>query len=386
MSPFSRTARVRSFILLIAFCVHTLGFPYEEAFHNGGRAWFISIDATTEMIFFADFLLAFNTSFVNKRGVLVVSRRHIAWNFLTGSFVFQLLAAVPIVTASIMTSGGAGNAVYLESVNDAFQRFSHTLIDMAIRSHRIVHILRLLREVGQVRDARIDKSVLGWLLYSRYSHLLRIVWIVGAVMLIAHCVACCWRLLLIDSSAVDPSSIMARTCGAPIDPTVELEVYAECFYVAMQMLQGQSLTTHSVRENVFASCVNLLGSIVLAVIFGHVAMLVANFNANSTAYQRKMESVFAGMTKMQLPAPLRERIHQYYAHLWREYEALDGAPLEVCKGTLTQPHSGGCTVQVHGVGHARPLLGELFTRFPEDPGAESRHSRVSPRRLYCATR
>uniref|UniRef100_H3H0Q3 Cyclic nucleotide-binding domain-containing protein n=1 Tax=Phytophthora ramorum TaxID=164328 RepID=H3H0Q3_PHYRM len=165
-----------------AFCIHTLGFPYEEAFHSGGRAWFIHLDALTEIVFIADFLLAFNTSFVNKRGVLVVSRRHIAWNFLTGA--------------------------------------------------------------------------------------------------------------------------------------------------AMQMLQGQSLTTHSARENVFASCVNLLGSIVLAVIFGHVAMLVANFNANSTAYQRKMESIFAGMTKMQLPAPLRERIHQYYAHLWREYEALDGAPLE----------------------------------------------------------
>eukprot|EP00644_Phytophthora_capsici_P015699 jgi/Phyca11/121590/e_gw1.44.155.1 len=211
---------------------------------------------------------------------------------------------------------------------DAFQRFSRTLLDIVIRSHRIVHLLRILGEVGQVRDARIDKSVLGWLLYSRYSHLLRIVWIVGAVMLIAHCVACCWRLLLLDSAALDPSLVMDKTCGARIDATVEFEVYAECFYVAMQMLQGQSLTTHTTRENVFASFVNLLGSIVLAVIFGHVAMLVANFNSNSTAYQRKMESVFAGMTKMQLPAPLRERIHQYYAHLWREYEALDGAPLE----------------------------------------------------------
>ncbi|KAL3657738.1 hypothetical protein V7S43_017310 [Phytophthora oleae] len=326
LSPFSRAARVRSFLLLVAFCVHTLGFPYEEAFHSGGRKWFISIDSATEMIFFTDFLLAFNTSFVNKRGVLVVSRRHIAWNFITGSCVFQFLAAIPFVTISIVKGGSSSEVMQEEAQVDAFQLFSHTLLDIVIHSHRIVHILRLLREVGQVRDARIDKSVLGWLLYSRYSHLLRIVWIVGAVMLIAHCVACCWRLLLIDSA--DPSLVMDRTCGARIDATVEFEVYAECFYVAMQMLQGQSLTTHSTRENVFASFVNLLGSIVLAVIFGHVAMLVANFNANSTAYQRKMESVFAGMTKMQLPAPLRERIHQYYAHLWREYEALDGAPLE----------------------------------------------------------
>ncbi|KAG6968720.1 hypothetical protein JG687_00003595 [Phytophthora cactorum] len=271
---------------------------------------------------------AFNTSYVNKRGVLVVSRRHIAWNFLTGACVFQFLAALPSTTVGTIMKGGAEGATQIEIRNDAIGRFSHTLLDIILRSHRVVHILRLLREAGQVRGARIDKSVWGWLLYSRYSHLLRIVWIVGAVMLIAHCVACCWRLLLIDSADVDPASSVDRTCGAAIDSSVEFEMYAECFYVAMQLLQGQSLTTRSVWEDIFASGVNLLGSIVLAVIFGHVAMLVANFNANSTAYQRKMESVFAGMTKMQLPAPLRERIHQYYAHLWREYEALDGAPLE----------------------------------------------------------
>ncbi|EEY64828.1 Voltage-gated Ion Channel (VIC) Superfamily [Phytophthora infestans T30-4] len=325
LSPYSRTARVRSFILLIAFCVHTLGFPYEEAFHNGGRAWFISVDSLTEMVFYAEFLLAFNTSYVNKRGVLVVSRRHIARNFLAGACVFQFVAAFPFRTTM---KGGGENSTQTEIGKDAFGRFSHTLLDIVIRSHRVVHILRLFREIGQARGARIEKSVWGWLLYSRYSHLLKIVWIVGAVMLIAHCVACCWRLLLLDAVHVNPASIADRTCGVPIDSNTELEVYTECFYVAMQLLQGQSLTTHSAREDIFASGVNLLGSIVLAVIFGHVAMLVANFNANSTAYQRKMESVFAGMTKMQLPAPLRERIHQYYAHLWREYEALDGAPLE----------------------------------------------------------
>ncbi|KAF1778359.1 Cyclic nucleotide-binding-like [Phytophthora cactorum] len=291
--------RTRSFYPVAGLLRAHTGFPYEEAFHNGGRAWFISVDSLTEMVFFADFLLAFNTSYVNKRGVLVVSRRHIAWNFLTGACVFQFLAALPSTTVGTIMKGGAEGATQIEIGNDAIGRFSHTLLDIILRSHRVVHILRLLREAGQVRGARIDKSVWGWLL-----------------------------LLLIDSADVDPASSVDRTCGAAIDSSVEFEMYAECFYVAMQLLQGQSLTTHSVWEDIFASGVNLLGSIVLAVIFGHVAMLVANFNANSTAYQRKMESVFAGMTKMQLPAPLRERIHQYYAHLWREYEALDGAPLE----------------------------------------------------------
>ncbi|RLN86746.1 hypothetical protein BBJ28_00003478 [Nothophytophthora sp. Chile5] len=327
LSPFSWAARVRTCILLLAFCIHALGFPYNIAFHLRGRAWFFSVDAATELLFFADFLLAFNTSFVNKRGVLVASRRHIVWNFLTGSCVPQLLGALPVITTLIMVGSDAGSSAPVDVEKfDASQRFTFVLLESVLRSHRTVHMLRLFREVGQVREARTDRSIWGWLLYSRYSHLLRIVWIVGAVMLIAHYVACCWRMLHIVS-ITDTASSLSAACGGSIGESGELKVYAECFYEAMQMLQGQSLATHSTDENVFASFVNLLGSIVLAVIFGHVAMLVANFNANSTAYQRKMESVFAGMTKMQLPPSLRERIHQYYAHLWQEYEALDGAPL-----------------------------------------------------------
>ncbi|TMW58796.1 hypothetical protein Poli38472_006941 [Pythium oligandrum] len=77
-------------------------------------------------------------------------------------------------------------------------------------------------------------------------------------------------------------------------------------------------------QNLFSTFSVLLGSVILAIVFGNVAMLVSNFNANSTNYQRKMEVVFATMNKLQLPHDLRERIHLYYDHLWQEYESLDG--------------------------------------------------------------
>ncbi|GMF12481.1 unnamed protein product [Phytophthora lilii] len=53
-------------------------------------------------------------------------------------------------------------------------------------------------------------------------------------------------------------------------------------------------------------------------------MLVSNFNANTTNYHRKMEAVYATMDKMDLPLKLRERVKEYYTHVWLEYEALDG--------------------------------------------------------------
>ncbi|KAJ0393343.1 hypothetical protein P43SY_007104 [Pythium insidiosum] len=122
------------------------------------------------------------------------------------------------------------------------------------------------------------------------------------------------------------------------------EEYASNMYIMLQLLQGQGVNTTSVAQDVFAAIAVLIGSIVLAVVFGHVAILVSNFNANTTSYQRKMESVFAVMSKLQLPAPLRERIHQYYEHLWREYESLDG---EVVKFSRELSHTLGLEVVLY---------------------------------------
>ncbi|GMF15948.1 unnamed protein product [Phytophthora lilii] len=96
-------------------------------------------------------------------------------------------------------------------------------------------------------------------------------------------------------------------------------------------LQGEGVATESAGQNLFASLSVLVGSIVLAVVFGHVAILVANFNANFTGYQRKIEAVFAMTAKLQLPESLRGRIHEYYEHLWHEYECLNGEIVQFSK-------------------------------------------------------
>lgn len=299
LSPFSGVARVRGVVLLIAFLVHAIYFPMQIAFYPDEAHWLHSVDLATEFVFVLDFLLSFNTSFTNKRGVLVTSRKEIVWNYLKGWCLLDFLAAIPTELILAVGGGEAGRA-----------EWSHILVDGIFRMQRLVHILRIFRMIWMVHVSRSGKSIWAWLLYSRYSHLLRIFWIVALIVLIAHYMACCWKLL-----DADP---LARTHQSP------MEQYAENFYAALQLLQGQGLATETIWQSIFASFAVLLGSIVLAIVFGNVAMLVSNFNANSTNYQRKMEAVFAIMSKLQLPAVLRERIHQYYEHLWREYESLDG--------------------------------------------------------------
>jgi len=67
-----------------------------------------------------------------------------------------------------------------------------------------------------------------------------------------------------------------------------------------------------------------MGSVIIAIIYGNVSMYIANYTANTTAYQRKMELLFESMTHLELPQNLKKRILMYYDHIWKEYRTLDG--------------------------------------------------------------
>ncbi|KAG1689804.1 hypothetical protein DVH05_002009 [Phytophthora capsici] len=190
-----------------------------------------------------------------------------------------------------------------------------------LSSARLAYILRFIRIMWLIRSNQNGggNALWAWLQYSRYSHLIRIAAIVVALVFIAHYIACVWTVLLEKG---DPFYDYDASWG---------DQYAASFYSALTLLQGNAVPTSTASQNVFASLSVLVGSIVLAVVFGHVAVLVANFNANTTEYQRKMEEVYAMTRKLQLPPSLRRRTHEYYEHLWHEYECIDGDIVQFSK-------------------------------------------------------
>lgn len=307
MSPYSWAFAVRSAIVIVACSFVIAFYPYQIAFLSFHDPTF----RIFEIFFLLDFVLTFNTSILDKHGALISSRSEIAWHYFGGWGVPHFIANFPF--SSVLSLGSHHDNLAFRWVH-----FAHAMYDCSIRMQQVVHILELYNRVGKLHVSRSSKSIWGWLLYSRYSHLLRLSWLLVAILLIAHYLACIWKMLQASSPALSSDHS-------------NFHDYSACFYGAMQLLQGQGLGADTLAQNVFSSFAVLTGSVVLAIIYGHVTMLVSNFNANSTSYQRKMEVVFAIMDKMALPAALRERIHQYYQHLWREYESLDGEIVKFSK-------------------------------------------------------
>ncbi|KAJ8574622.1 hypothetical protein ON010_g4592 [Phytophthora cinnamomi] len=307
ISPFSGFSQARYMAILLVATTYVAFFPLGFAFPDVQQ--FTYVDDAVGVFVALDVLLTLHTSYMKPDGTIVDSHRDIARRYLKTRFVLDALLTIPLVA---------------HVDNDIGKKFGGTWIHLVLdvlSAERLAYFARSIRMIWLMRlnQSGSGNSVWAWLLYSRYSHLLRIAGIVMMLVAIAHYIACVWNVLLEEGGDLRDMTASWR------------DQYSASFYSALLLLQGEGVPTNNAAQNMFASLCVLAGSIVLAIIFGHVAILVSNFNANFTSYQRKMEEVFAMTAKLQLPPSLRERIHEYYEHLWHEYECLDGEIMQFSK-------------------------------------------------------
>ncbi|GMF12500.1 unnamed protein product [Phytophthora lilii] len=296
INPSSRAATLHGIVMLCTYHFQLFYLPFGPSYYPNGSAGIKGVNIALELIFLMHLLLNLNTAYQDQ-GTLVTSRRLIARHYLNKWFILDFLSATPRCGFMYLITGSLSN-------NTPLITHSETVLMVL----RVLRITLLERAILLSRVVRISKHMVAWLRYSRYSHLLGIAQLMWLVLLIAHYMACLWH-------------VVSENHGPYAKPV--LEKYIADYYYAVSLIQGQGNFVGTRDENLYSTVAILVGSVVLAIVFGNVAMLVSNFNASSTNYHRKMEAVFATMDKMKLPDKLRDRIHQYYTHVWTEYESLD---------------------------------------------------------------
>jgi CRP-like cAMP-binding protein len=300
ITPKSWTSTMHGILMLAVYHFQLLYLPFAPSYYAHGPSFSAGIMIALETVFLLDLVLNLNTAYV-EQGVLVTARHQIARHYLCKWFALDLLSAIPFQAMHCIGVAALGGT------HSTVQGVQLTLMAL-----RLLRVTFLERGVLLGRVMRIGKLFSEWLRYSRYSHLLGIAQLMWLVLLIAHYLAYLWHVVTMRNSDLKQAN---QSAG---------EQYVADFYYAVSLIQGQGNSVGAWEENVFSSVAIIVGSVILAIVFGEVALLVSNFNANSTNYHRKMEAVYATMSKMDLPHKLRERVHEYYTHVWLEYEALDG--------------------------------------------------------------
>ena len=116
------------------------------------------------------------------------------------------------------------------------------------------------------------------------------------------------------------------TWGALEKPHTNLYLTTLYHVTAMLISDQGGVEPRSNLDLVFCTFCMLAGSVVISVVFGQMALIISNMNAQTSGFQRKMERLHSTMKYGGIPDPLQQRIFRYYTYLWEEHRTIDGNP------------------------------------------------------------
>ncbi|RLN53956.1 hypothetical protein BBJ28_00018964 [Nothophytophthora sp. Chile5] len=289
----------RSMSTLVIIIYQSLMLPYALAFGSNDTT---ELDLVMNSIFALDIAVGFNTPIPADADetVYITDRWQIASKYFRGWLFFDLLACFPFDYVLLWVN----NNDYKSNLN----------VLGLLKGLRIPRLLRLVRLLRVVRIVKIRPELRRWLQYSRHANLLRLVRLVASFLVINHFVACTWYGLVMsdETRALDPSSDVRH-------------LYIVAYYQSLLVVMGQNIVVYEDTEYIFCVLVMVVGAVLMAVVFGNVAILIANYYESQSSHQKKMEWLFASMNRMKLPHDLQNRINGYYQAMWERHGTLDGA-------------------------------------------------------------
>ena len=235
----------------------------------------ILFDVMVTGVFAADIVLTFVTA-VERGGERIADSATIRQLYLGRWFVVDLIATLPF-----------------DFMATAFLDPNHKVVGALslLRLVRCAHLVQLTLRVGQTRVLhRVNPGVVRMGAFFFW------------IFLIAHWVACGWLAL----GAVDRN----------LDVT---SAYVQALYWCVTTLTTVGYGDITPRGNIqllYTMAVEVLGVGVYGYIIGNVANLVANLDVQRSAHTERLNAVNAYLQFHGVPLELRERITEYFQHIY----------------------------------------------------------------------
>jgi len=269
---------------------------------GGGWATFNTV---MDALFIVDLLVMFNCTVQVEQDRIIRDRVGIAREYLRMWFWIDLVSAIPFnLLLSVLGESDDFAALGL------------------LKSFRLPKLLRILKIMRLLKLLKINKVMpdLEWYLsYSSHSNILRLLRLLLAIMIILHYFAC------IFYSVTFYSWMEWALCEETVCIEHDLWTqYITSYYHSMLLMNGEEIVPQSNIEKVYAVLAILIGAVIVAVIFGNVALAISNLSSQSIAYHEKMSQLHLSMRLLRIPAALKDRIISYYNYTWKEYGVLNG--------------------------------------------------------------
>ena len=267
-------------VVLLVLLLEAISLPYAVAFGAGQP---VGLLVGCDCVFGIDVCLSFVTAYRERvTNRLILDRRAIVCHYARTWFGLDVLALLPLWLIVSL-------APYIE----------------------LLKLLRL-RHLGALRR---ETSIT-----SKFSHLYEVSSQVGVCLLLLH--LCCCALQLVGRAA-SPTPNLTYGRG----PAQYVFRLYETFALFLGDAEIGRVLARTVVERLFCLGLLMIGALLIALLFGSVALQLAHSSLSRIRFNERMRVVNESMHFYRLPAALQERTRKRYEYAWKQYRDLQSDEL-----------------------------------------------------------
>jgi CRP-like cAMP-binding protein len=279
----TRPFRIRWDLFTMVLAIYTcITVPLFVAFEYRENDYLFSINTIIDFVFIADSVMNFFTTYINKNGDEVTDLKQISRNYLRFQFWIDFISCFPIDNF-LRRYGPQSNAILVLNLSDLV---------------RLIRILRLGRIIRYMRARDEAKALMKLGQVTLYL----LIWI--------HLTACIWWALARQNGDWIPVPDFVTMTTTVFEDDLFTR-YFTAFYHANWLLKGKEVGPKDTLMAFFASVLIIAGSLITAILFGEMAVLMSNLNRRQTQFQTILDSSLTTMENMKLPNELCNRILDY---------------------------------------------------------------------------
>jgi hypothetical protein len=172
---------------------------------------------------------------------------------------------------------------------------------------------QLLGVLKLIRVLRLNRIIMYLNLKQDIKASIKLIKLIFFLLMYVHFVACTWFFIVnIKKLWIPPLDYIWGwdNQGAFFDKG-GIYKYVVCFYTSCLFLFGNDLGARDDSQIVFVCCVNIMGAIAQANLFGELAVLVYNINKKAIILQEKIDTVNTAMNHLNLPDDIQEEVIRF---------------------------------------------------------------------------
>eukprot|EP00750_Incisomonas_marina_P006949 INCI14743.11.p1 GENE.INCI14743.11~~INCI14743.11.p1 ORF type:complete len:693 (+),score=126.76 INCI14743.11:134-2212(+) len=278
------------------------------------------IDLIIDLLFWADVMVSFRTSYVDYSGEEILDPRSIAKHYAGGYFAIDLISCLPGFPINIeeMLERLATDDDALPNWDAAFELAKIGKTSKLLRTARLVKAIRLIKikKLSNFLEDRYNIDI------SRF----RVFGLLFLAILLGHLFSCFFIFCSGDPTDDNYRFLYSWERNAGVVDASASTTYLSAFYWAMATMTTVGygdISAETNSEMAFSIVAMASGGIFYGYMIANISNLVNNKDQNDRRYVEKMNEIRAYMGARRVPKDLRRKMMSYYKHYFATKTALN---------------------------------------------------------------